>query len=150
MNEILDFLKANWQLSGLMVLVIGAYAMFEFIQQMGTSNSVSPDEAVAMINHQGAVVFDVRTSQEYASGHILNAIHIDTSEPDTKLKHLNKYSQKPVIVVCAQGKRSALFLKRLQSLGFTEAVNLTGGLHAWQNAGLPLTAAGELKHKVKP
>jgi rhodanese-related sulfurtransferase len=149
-KEILDFLMTNWQLSGLMVLVIGAYLMFEFMQQMTSGNSVSPDEAVAMINHQNAVVFDVRTSEEYATGHILGAVHIDTTESDAKLKHLNKYSQKPVIVVCAHGKRSALFLKRLQSLGFAEAVNLTGGLHAWQNAGLPLTTAGSSKHKVKP
>jgi rhodanese-related sulfurtransferase len=121
MNEILDFLMANWQLSGLMVLVIAAYLGFEFMQQMTTSNSVSPEEAVAMINHQNAIVFDVRTPQEYATGHILGSIHIDTTESDAKLKHLNKYSQKPVIVVCAQGKRSALFLKRLKSLGFSEA-----------------------------
>lgn len=149
MNEILDFFMTNWQLSGLMVLVILAYLGFEFMQQMMVSNSVSPEEAVAMINHQNAVVFDVRTPQEYASGHILGSIHIDTTDSDAKLKHLNKYSQKPVVVVCAHGKRSALFLKRLQSLGFTEAVNLTGGLHAWQNAGLPLTTAGANKLKVK-
>ncbi len=149
MNEILDFLMINWQLSGLLVVVMGAYLVFELMQQMMVSDSVSPEEAVVMINHQNAVIFDVRTQQEYAAGHILHAIHIDTTETDSKLKHLNKYSQKPVIVVCAQGKRSALFLKRLKSLGFAEAVNLTGGLHAWQNAGLPLTAPTVNKHKVK-
>jgi len=147
MNEILDFFMTNWQLSGLMALVIIAYLGFEFMQQMMASNSVSPDEAVAMINHQNAVVFDVRTPQEYATGHVLGSIHIDPTESDAKLKHLNKYSQKPVIVMCAHGKRSASFLKRLQSLGFAEAVNLTGGLHAWQNAGLPVTTAGTNKHR---
>jgi len=149
MNEILDFLMANWQLSGLMVLVIGAYLMFEFMQQIMPGNGVSPDEAVVMINHQNAVVLDVRTPQEYATGHILDAIHVDTADSDAKLKYLNKYSQKPIIVVCAHGKRSALFLKRLKSLGFAEAVNLTGGLHAWQNAGLPITTAGATKHRIK-
>lgn len=149
MNEFLDFLMINWQLSGLLILVIGAYLVFEFMQGMMTGNSVSPEEAVAMINHQSAVVFDVRTPQEYATGHILGSINIDTTEPDTKMKHLNKYSQKPVIVVCAHGKRSTLFLKRLQSLGFSDAVNLTGGLHAWQNAGLPLTTDGANKHRMK-
>lgn len=149
MNEILDFFMTNWQLSGLMLLVIGAYVVFEVMQQFMVGNSVSPEEAVAMINHQNAVVLDVRTPQEFATGHILDSIHVDTTESDAKLKHLNKYSQKPVIVVCAHGKRSGLFLKRLQSLGFTDAINLTGGLHAWQNAGLPLTTSGTIKHRSK-
>ena len=142
MNAFLDFLIANWQLSGLLVVMVTVYLVFEFIQQVMPGNSVSPEEAVVLINHQKAVVLDVRTPQEFSTGHILDAINVDASESDVKLKTLNKYMQRPVIVVCAHGKRSTLFAKRLRTLGFSTVVNLTGGLHAWQNSGLPLTTSG--------
>lgn len=137
MNEILDFLVSHWQLSVLMTLVLAAYAVFEFMQQV-SMGGVTPEQAVDIINHKHGIVIDVRTPEEFRTGHILGSIHFDGREPDAKLKRLNKYAQKPVVVVCAHGKRSATFLKRLQSEGFSNAVTLDGGLHAWQNSGLPL------------
>lgn len=144
MNEILDFLVSHWQLSVLMVAVVAAYLGFEFMQQM-SSNAVSPEQAVELINHQQGIVIDVRTPEEFRTGHILDAVHFDCTESDLKLKRLNKYSAKPVIVVCAHGKRSAAFLKRLQAQGFVQVLNLEGGLQAWRDAGLPLVTTGATK-----
>lgn len=138
MNEILDFILRHWQLSGLFILLLVAYMVFEFKQETG-SGEVSSDQAIGLINHQHAVIIDVRSKEEFATGHILGAHHVESTEPDAKLKRLQKYSQKPVIVVCAQGKRSTIFAKRLREQGLTNVSSLAGGLNAWRDAGLPLT-----------
>lgn len=142
MNEILDFLVNHWQLSILLVAILAAYLGFELMQKM-SNDSVSPDQAVELINHQRAVVIDVRSTEEFRTGHILDSIHFDCNESDTKLKSLHKYNARPVIIVCAHGKRSSVFLKRLEGQGFTQVLNLDGGLQAWRDAGLPLVTGGK-------
>lgn len=137
MNDILDFIIINWQLSSLLVLFLLAYFVYEFMQSKN-SYEITPEQAVEIINHGNGVVVDVRTPAEFATGHIIHAISFDSTEPDSKLKKLNKYIQMPVILVCAHGKRSAQCLKRLQAHGFTQVYSLVGGMQAWQNAGLPL------------
>jgi rhodanese-related sulfurtransferase len=138
MNDILDFLIKHWQVSGLLVLVLVAYIGYE-IMQGSDKDVISPEQAVAIINHQHGVVVDVRTPDEFKAGHVLNAINFDCRETDDKLKKLNKYSHKPVILICAHGRRSADFLKRMQAQGFSQVYSVGGGLQAWQDAGLPIT-----------
>lgn len=138
MNDILDFLVQHWQLSGLFVLVLAAYLVYEFMQS-NNSETITPDQAVSFINHEHGVVIDVRTPAEFETGHILHAINVDSTEPDSKFKKLNKYAHKPVILVCARGRRSAQCLERMKSQGFTRLYTLGGGLQSWTDAGLPLT-----------
>ncbi len=144
MNEILDFFLQHWQLSCIFILVVGAYVVFEYMLS-ANSEDITPEQAVAMINHEQGVVIDVRTATEFSSGHILHAVNIDANEPDIKFKKLNKYANKPVIVVCATGRRSAACVKRMQDQGYERVYNLSGGIVAWQNAGLPLVEQGEKK-----
>lgn len=138
MNEILDFLLQHWQISALLIFVLVAYAGFEYMQSTN-SEAISPEEAVLLINHQHGVVIDVRTEAEFNTGHVLNAINIDQSELDAKFVKLNKYKHKPVILMCARGRRSADCLKRFKAHGFQEVFTVTGGINAWQDAGLPIT-----------
>lgn len=146
MNNILDFLIQHWQLSGVLLLLVAAYAIFEFMQKQ-SNDAVSAEQAVQLINHQNAVVIDVRSPSEFKTGHILGALNFDSAEFDNKIKQLNKYAHKPVVVVCAMGKRSANCLKLLQQQKFTNAVTLNGGLRAWQDAGFPLTTDSSHKEK---
>ena len=55
-----------------------------------------------------------------------------------RIKDLEKYKARPVIVSCASGTRSAAAVAQLRKHGFAEAVALRGGVSAWQQAGLPL------------
>ena len=137
MNEIFNFLISHWQLSILLVTLLVAYIGFELMQQM-SNNSVAPEQVVELVNHQHGVIIDVRSTEEFRSGHILDSIHFDCNETDAKLKSLQKYATKPVIIVCAHGRRSSAFVKRLQAQGFVRVLNLEGGLQAWRDAGLPL------------
>ena len=139
MNDILDFIIRHWQLSSLFVALLVAYILFEFKQET-SSNAVSPDQAVGLMNHQHAVLLDIRPKETFAAGHILGAQHVDPSEADAKLKRFNKYAQKPVIVVCARGISAVKFAQRLRTLGLAQAVTLAGGMNAWLEAGLPTTS----------
>jgi phage shock protein E len=69
----------------------------------------------------GAVILDVRTKDEYKSGHLRNSINIPIANLSQNLKKLNK--NKPIITCCASGSRSASAMSFLKSNGFEEVYN---------------------------
>jgi phage shock protein E len=75
---------------------------------------------------QGALVIDVRTAAEYAGGHYKGAIHISVTELMTRLSEIGD-KQKPLVVYCASGRRSAQAAKILVDAGFQDVTN-AGGL----------------------
>lgn len=75
---------------------------------------------------------DVRTANEYNSGHINNALNFDIfnkSKFKQSVENLDK--QQPVYVYCKSGMRSQSAAKLLESLGFQEIIDLKGGYVAW-------------------
>jgi rhodanese-related sulfurtransferase len=90
-----------------------------------------------LINQKDAVVIDVREPGEFAQTHILNARNVPLGELAARLKDLERFKEKPVIVACATGNRSGSAAAILRKHGFANVVNLAGGIAAWQQAGLP-------------
>ncbi len=86
-------------------------------------------------------IIDVRTPGEYAQGHILNSINIDISSNDFTQKAAKLDKSKPVFVYCLSGARSSSAMSYLNSVGFKEIYNLTGGMMRWRAANLPETTA---------
>lgn len=86
-----------------------------------------------------APIVDVRTAEEYAKGHLLNAKNIDWNKNnfDAQIALLDK--SKPVLVYCLSGGRSASAVKQLNSLGFKQVYELNGGIMKWRGANLPET-----------
>ena len=99
---------------------------------------VSPFEAVNLINRKDALVIDVRDVGEFEAGHIAGARHVPEAQLATRIKELEKFKDRPVVLACRTGNRSASAVKMLRSNGFAEAVNLGGGISAWEQAGMPL------------
>jgi rhodanese-related sulfurtransferase len=87
-------------------------------------------------------VIDVRTDVEVAGGVIPNATQIDLSRTDFRESISSLDKSKPVFVYCAVGGRSSMASEVLEQAGFEKVYNLSGGINAWQAAGLPL---GKLK-----
>lgn len=81
---------------------------------------------------------DVRTSEEYASGHIKNAKNIIYQGEywDQQVAALDK--DKPVYVYCAKGGRSAKCAAILEEAGFKKVFDLDGGITKWVNEGNPV------------
>jgi rhodanese-related sulfurtransferase len=100
---------------------------------------VDAREAVEIIqsNNQNPdfIILDVRTPDEYNSGHIAQAINIDfqSSNFSSNIGRLN--SEKTYLVYCKAGGRSAAATQSMRQLGFKEIFNLTGGITQWTNEG---------------
>lgn len=94
--------------------------------------------ALQLINHKEACVLDVREPDEFKAGHLLNAKLIPLGKLRERIGEMERYRDKPIIVVCRSGNRSATACALLGRDGFAQAYNLTGGVTAWQKAGLPL------------
>jgi rhodanese-related sulfurtransferase len=95
-------------------------------------------EAVQLINRKDALVIDVRDTGEYEAGHIAGARHVPEKQLAERLKELEKFKDRALLVVCRNGVRSGVAVQVLRRGGFNSAVNLQGGIAAWEQAGMPL------------
>ncbi|MBI1732530.1 MAG: rhodanese-like domain-containing protein [Gammaproteobacteria bacterium] len=105
---------------------------------------IEPADATLLINREGGRVVDVRAADEYAAGHILNALNLPLAELESRRGELDKYKDKPVIAVCGNGPMSGRAARQLRGAGFARAVALRGGIAAWQGAHLPLTRSQKI------
>jgi rhodanese-related sulfurtransferase len=120
-------------------LVSGAMLLWPYVRRVGGGPSVSAAQATQLINREDALVFDVRDPGEYGTGHILGAKNLPLSRIQAAGSEIAaKRKDKPVIVYCDNGNRSTKAAAALRSQGYARVVNLSGGLGAWQQAGLPL------------
>jgi len=118
---------------------VGALLLWNLFSGLITGvENMSPMAATQRVNHQDALILDVREDSEYAEGHILNAVHIPLGSLGGKIGQLEKYREHPIIVGCRSGNRSAHACRLLKRNGFTQVYNLQGGMLAWQNANLPV------------
>jgi len=107
-------------------------------RQFRMSHEVGAIEAVQLINRRDALVLDVRDTGDYAAGHIANAKHVPEAQLADRIKELEKYRSRPIVVSCRTGSRASSVSAMLRKQGFTEAFALRGGIAAWQQASLPL------------
>jgi rhodanese-related sulfurtransferase len=137
MEQVLEFAGNHPLLVGAFVAVLTAL-MWNLIADPGGKNAVDPVGATALINHENAVVLDVRSIAEFKDGHIVNSINIPLNGLGNNLKQLEKHRDKPIIAVCRSGSRSASACRTLRKQGFEQVKNLRGGIMAWESASLPV------------
>jgi rhodanese-related sulfurtransferase len=87
---------------------------------------------------QGALLLDVRETDEYAEGHAPGSILIPLGQLPSRLAEIKASEHKPVAVICRSGRRSAQAAEILRQAGFTKVYNVQGGMYAWAHAGLPV------------
>nr|VFK11309.1 MAG: Rhodanese-related sulfurtransferase [Candidatus Kentron sp. LPFa] len=138
MDQLIEFATNHWFLTLTLFTVLGSLAWITAAPGVLGSERVNPVEAVRLINHEGAIILDVRTDSEVEEGRILNAIHIPQQSLADQIKRVEKYRAKPIIGVCRTGSRSAAACATLRKHGFERVYNLGGGVVGWQSAGLPL------------
>ncbi len=108
--------------------------------------NLTPAQAAAEMENEGAVLIDVREADELtSSGRIPGSIHIPRGMLEFRADPTSSYHQPPldpskrVILHCTSGGRSALSALALKQLGYERAANLDGGMTAWKEAGLPIS-----------
>lgn len=134
----MEFFKDNVLLIG---LALGSGIMLllpSFKKGAGGVPNLSTAEAINLINRNHALVLDVREDTEFASGHIVDAKHIPLAKLAERLNELSKYKDKPILVNCQRGMRSAKACEILRKAEFKQVNNLQGGLDAWLAAKLPV------------
>ena len=94
--------------------------------------------ALQLINHKNALVLDVREESEFKSGHIRGAKLIPLAKLKDRIGELERFREKPIVVVCRSGHRSTSACALLGKLEFGQAYNLSCGMMAWQKADLPV------------
>ena len=139
MEQYIQFVSNHFLLSSGWLLVAGLI-VYSFIgERLRGFNSVNPAMATQLINRENAVILDVREDNEYRDGHIVNSVHIPLSYLKDRLKDLEKYKGKPIIVGCRSGQRSSQACAILKKQGHDAVYNLSGGIMAWKSDNLPLT-----------
>lgn len=100
---------------------------------------LTADEAASLIANISPVILDVRTPQEYSSGHMENSILIPVQELQQRWQELAKYKDEDVFIYCATGNRSTVAAKILIDNGFNRIHNLRYGVFDWARKGYPVT-----------
>ncbi len=135
---ILEFVQHNLMLVGV-AAASGSMLLWQtFGDRLSGLNQVSTAEATRLMNDD-ALMLDVREDKEWAEGHIPNARHIPMAQLSRRLAELDKLKDKPIVVSCRSGHRSASVCRTLKKNGFQNVHNLAGGILAWEQAGLPVT-----------
>jgi rhodanese-related sulfurtransferase/glyoxylase-like metal-dependent hydrolase (beta-lactamase superfamily II) len=131
-----------WQSAGLPV------SRGDDTDSIGDAPSISPRAAKTMVDG-GALLLDVREPEEWCVQHAPTAMLLPMSRVRSRRDELPR--DRPIVVVCRSGGRSAAVTASLRRSGF-DAVNLAGGMCAWAATGLPVLAGdpGLVVHREQP
>ena len=101
-------------------------------QSQAVSKDISIDESKKLINDgEVTLILDVRNEDEFAEGHLKNAIQIPVNELKENLSDIEKFKDELVLVYCRSGKRSAEAMDILKENGFKNLVHMKDGISKW-------------------
>lgn len=128
-----------YRASHLAAIILTAFISATSLMSCTKITSVSAETFEQKITLPDIQLVDVRTPEEYNSGHIAGAVNIDVNSPDFMSEATLKLKKdRPVYVYCRSGKRSKKAGNQLAGEGY-EVVDLDGGITDWKNSGLPVT-----------
>lgn len=105
---------------------------------LNARSDIDIDRFAAVVEKGGADVLDVRTPEEFATGHVPGARNVPIEGLDPADPVLQSHDRaQPLYVICASGNRSSKAADELASAGFV-TVNVQGGTRAWTAKGLPV------------
>jgi len=138
MERYIAFFTQHWILGLLLVVVVLAIMIYEFGAKAVGPKRISAQVAVGLINHEHAMVIDLRDCSSFKQGHIINATNILADELEQKITILTKHRNKQIILVCGGGQQSLRAPKIFARNDFIHVNILNGGMRAWREASLPV------------
>ncbi len=133
MAQIIEFIGNHWLLCIALVVVLGMVIAYE-MQTNSAQGFVNVQKAIALINHDNAIVIDIREKQAFKDGHIINAINCQSDN----MSKMNQYKNKKIIIVCSNGQQAIQLSTKLKGADFKEVYVLRGGMTAWKSDDLPV------------
>lgn len=131
----LEFLAEQW----ILVAALGVcFALFFGHESRKSGKSLTPQRAISLVNKEEGVFVDLRDHGEYSKGHIVGAINIPLAKLDERASELQKFQEKPVVLVCKMGQHSGAAGKKLGAQGYSQVYRMSGGMMEWTSSQLPL------------
>ncbi|MFQ3251016.1 rhodanese-like domain-containing protein [Glaciecola sp.] len=118
-----------------------AYVCLVLISSLSFASEDITQDALLKMEESSRLLLDVRTVEEYASGHIPTSINVPLDEVDTSLKSLMEFKDAPIVVYCRSGRRAGKAISILEENGFTNVMHLEGDMSAWEAANRPTNQA---------
>jgi rhodanese-related sulfurtransferase len=137
MENFTVFIANHMGLFYTLAIIMITLMIVEMLRAKRGQARIAPTQAVTMINKQNAVIIDIRNHDSFQKGHIVDSLNLPARELNTASKKLDKYKNKPVIIVCGSGMDSQKAAAELAKQGYNAFI-LAGGLRAWSEAELPL------------
>lgn len=139
MDQFIEFLGNHPMLTAAWVGIFVAVIVVSIRIKMSPVKQLSPQELTFVVNKESGVVVDIRTEKEFKTKHILDAKHVANEKINKgELTSLEKFKDKPIILVCAAGVTASGAADKLVKAGFSQVNVLKGGMNAWNGAGLPV------------
>ncbi len=134
MQHLSEFALNHWMLVTAFSVLLGLLVA----NTITTIGGIAAQQAVTLINREGAMVIDIRGAEDFAAGHIIDAIHIPLADLPKAGDKLKKLTGKPLIVCCMSGNLAGQAARELKRQGFTQVHALKGGIGAWRADNLPV------------
>jgi len=132
-----SFIANHWQLAYSFAAVLTLLVVVEFLRARRTNMMVNTTRAIHLINREHATIIDTRMADTFRQGHIIDAVAMTLPEIEQNSKKLEKFKNKPVILICNTDSESQKTAASLAKQGYNSYA-LMGGMRAWTEAGLPL------------
>ncbi|WP_434037620.1 rhodanese-like domain-containing protein [Formosa sp. 4Alg 33] len=132
----------------ILILITVLYTNLVVSQEKSTSLSV--DEFSKIMSEQPELmVVDVRTPEEFDSGHLEGAINYNWKSEDFNKQILDLDKSKEVLIYCRSGARSAKAAEKMRSEGFTAVYELKGGLIDWKKENMSVVVPESVEQGMK-
>ncbi|MGJ8663571.1 MAG: rhodanese-like domain-containing protein [Marinicella sp.] len=139
MSQLVEFIGNHPFMVLLFLTVFFLFLRSLYNEKSKAYQNVNIDQLTRLVNHQNAQVVDVRSKEDFAQGHIVNAINIPLDDITAGKAKLDKLKKKPVVVYCQMGRSSATASQSLTAAGVESVFNLQGGINSWISEKLPLS-----------
>lgn len=134
MELVLEFIAQQW----LLVAALAAVAIMLVLHETRKSGpSVSPQQAINLVNAEQGIFLDLRDAADYKKGHIVDALHIPAARLESRVAELEKHKNVPIVLVCKMGQQAGAAGKQLRARGFEKVYKMSGGMMEWNNLQLP-------------
>ena len=112
--------------------------LFAYSEMNKGGKKIEPNELTRLVNKENAILIDLRKKEDYEDGHIMTALNYPHQEFDNHKYKLDKFKERPIILVCDMGRNSANIGEKLKKAEFKRTFRLNGGMMTWMQENLPV------------
>lgn len=135
----MDFVLRHWDLFALLAVILGLLALTGFADRLSGVKSLSPTQAVQLMNRSRVLILDLRPEPDFAASHLAQARHLPPDDIPQAVQGLANGKQEAVLLIGPMGGNVSKAAKAAREAGIEQVYLLRGGMAGWQEANLPVT-----------